>query len=120
VCGDHRVEPELVPPFTFVAVTMKLPVVSPAQRDRELVTDSSAERAVLRKAQVMGIARLTTADEAGLLGDKRGRGHERAAAQDGSGRICRPRALAPGTFGDGYAKNDALIDFRRPLLAYWA
>src|SRR5690242_9331561 len=45
-------------------------MMSPAEWDRELVADSSAERSLLRKAQMMGIARLASADQTGLLGDK--------------------------------------------------
>ena len=45
-------------------------MVSAAQRDRELVADFASEGPTLRKAQMMGIARLTPADQAGLLSDE--------------------------------------------------
>ena len=45
-------------------------MMAPAQRYREFVADFAAESLILRKAQMMGVARLTTADQAGLLGDK--------------------------------------------------
>ncbi len=45
-------------------------MMSPTQRHSEFVTDLAADGPVLRKAQVMGIARLATANQAGLLRDK--------------------------------------------------
>ena len=45
-------------------------MMSPAQRDRELVTDFAPACPVLRKPQMMGVARLTSADQPGLLRDK--------------------------------------------------
>ena len=68
--GTSRIESEFLPPSGFIAVTMNFAMISPAERDRELVADFAAERAVLRKAQVVGIARLTTADQTALLSDK--------------------------------------------------
>jgi len=41
------------PPRCFIAMTMQLAMMSPAQRDRELVTGLAAQRPVLRKAQMM-------------------------------------------------------------------
>ena len=64
------IDTSLVPPHRFVAAAMNLPMVSATERDRELVADLAAERMVLRKAQVMGVARLTSADDASLLGHK--------------------------------------------------
>ena len=68
--GAARIKPELLPPRRFIPVTMHFTMMSAAQRNRELVTDLAAERPVLGKAQVMGIAGLTSADQAGCLGDK--------------------------------------------------
>jgi hypothetical protein len=48
---------------------MKLPMMTAAQRHRELVTDLAAERAALSKAQVVWIRRTAATDEAGLLGN---------------------------------------------------
>ena len=61
-CRRGWIEAELIPPLAFVAVTMQLAMMAAAQGDRELVTDLATKRAVLRKAQVMGVARVTTAD----------------------------------------------------------
>ena len=46
---------------------MNFTMVSPAQGYGELVAGLAAERPVLRKAQVMGVAGLSSADQAGLL-----------------------------------------------------
>jgi hypothetical protein len=53
-CGAGGIKAKLTPPRRFVTVTMNFAMVSPAQRDRELVADFTAERPVLRKAQVRG------------------------------------------------------------------
>ena|ERR1700730_188755 len=68
--GTGRIEAELLPPRGFIAVTMQLAMMSTAQRDGELVTDPAAQCSVLRKTQMMGVARLTSADHASLLRDK--------------------------------------------------
>ena len=49
---------------------MQLAVMGTAEGYDELVTDLLSESARLGKAQVMRIARLPAADEAGLLGNK--------------------------------------------------
>ena len=49
---------------------MVFAVMSSAQRHRELVADLASQRPGLREFQMMGIARLTPAHEAALLGDK--------------------------------------------------
>ena len=66
-CGAGGIKAKLTPPRRFVTVTMNFAMVSPAQRDRELVADFTAERPVLGKAQVMGVAGLSSADQTGLL-----------------------------------------------------
>ena len=68
--GAGRIESELLPPCRFIPVTMHFTMMSSAQRDRELITGLAPERPVLRKAQMVGIAGLTSADQAGLLGNK--------------------------------------------------
>jgi hypothetical protein len=68
--GTGRVKPDFLPPSGFTAMTMKLPMMSPAQRHRELVADFAGERPILGKAQMMRIARLTSANQASLLGDE--------------------------------------------------
>jgi hypothetical protein len=45
---------------------VNLAVVSPAQRDREFVTDLSAQRMVLRKPEMMGVRRGAAANQAWL------------------------------------------------------
>ena len=60
--GAGGIEPKLLPPRRFIPVTVNFAMVSPAQRDREFVTDFAAERAVLRKAQMVGVTRMTSAD----------------------------------------------------------
>jgi hypothetical protein len=64
--GAGGIEPKLLPPHRFIPVTVKFAMVSPAQRNREFVTDLAAERPVLGKAQMVGVARMTSADQAGL------------------------------------------------------
>src|SRR5439155_11353739 len=66
-CGPGRIEPEFIPPRDFIAVTMQFAMVAAAQGHRELVAGSSAQRAVLRKAQMMGVARLAIANGVDLL-----------------------------------------------------
>jgi len=61
------IDSELMPPGRFVSVTMQFAMVSPAQRDRELVAGFAAERAILCKSKMMGVAGLASADQAGLL-----------------------------------------------------
>jgi hypothetical protein len=65
--GDRGVETKLLPPPRFITVTVNFTMVSPAQRDGEFVTDLATERPVLRKAQMMGVAGPSSADQAGLL-----------------------------------------------------
>ena len=43
-------------------------MVAPAQRDGKLITRLPAQRAALRKAQVMGIGGSATTNQTGLLG----------------------------------------------------
>jgi hypothetical protein len=68
--GAGGIEPKLLPPRRFIAVTVNFTMVSPAQRDREFVTDLAAERPVLRKAQMMRVTRPATANQASLPCDK--------------------------------------------------
>src|SRR5262245_45233594 len=44
-------------------------VMSPTERDRELIADLAAKRARLGKSEVVGIRGLAAAEEARLLGD---------------------------------------------------
>ena len=67
---DGRIDPRLAPPFGFIAMTMDLAVMSPAERHGELVADLAAERPALSKAQVMGVAGFAAADQTSLLRHK--------------------------------------------------
>ena len=69
-CSAGRIESELQPPCGFVAVVMQFAVMSSAQWDGELVADFAAEGSILCKAQMVGIARLPSADETRLRGDE--------------------------------------------------
>ena len=78
------------PPFHFLAGAVQLAVMGPAQRYGEFVADLLSKSARLCETQVMRIAWLAAADEAGLLGDKA----EMLAAsavspRAGPGRFCR-------------------------------
>jgi hypothetical protein len=65
-CFDW-IETEFMPPPSFIPVTMEFTMMSLAQWDGELVSDFAPERTALRKPKTMGVARLTTANQAGLL-----------------------------------------------------
>ena len=69
--GDHqRVDVDRLPPSHLIASQMKLPMMTAAERDGELVADFETQGSRLRKPQVMRIGRLPAANQAGL------RGHE--------------------------------------------
>ena len=71
VSGDlQRFDLEVVPPGHFIADLMQLPVMTAAERNRELVADFEADRSRLGEPQVKRIARLPPADEARLRGDE--------------------------------------------------
>src|SRR5579862_992310 len=73
-----------------------LAVVSAAERDGELVADLAAKRAALGEAQMVGVAGLAAADQAGLPGDEA----DVIAVADAAG------------FGEG---EGGLVDRRWPL-----
>jgi len=52
---DDWIDTGLDPPCGFIAATMNLAVVAPAQRHGELIAHFSPERAMLREPQMMGI-----------------------------------------------------------------
>jgi hypothetical protein len=60
----------MLPPSTFVAGTMNLAVVDPAQRSNEFVTHIKAERTPLHEPETVRIGRLSPTHEARLLGDE--------------------------------------------------
>ena len=55
VGGDGRVHPSIPPPCGLVAAAVNFTMVSPAQRNGELIADLASERAVLCEPQVMGV-----------------------------------------------------------------
>ena len=42
--GDGRIDTGLIPPGGFIAAAMDLAMMSPAERNRELIADLAAER----------------------------------------------------------------------------
>src|SRR6516165_12003997 len=66
--SNDRIDTNLVPPCSFITRPMDLPMMSPAQRDGELIAHLTTQRAVLHKAQVMGIRGSAGANQAGLSG----------------------------------------------------
>ena len=55
------------PPRRFITMTMKLAVMTAAERHGELVAELAAKRPALGEAQVMGVGRFAAADQTGLL-----------------------------------------------------
>ena len=60
----------LVPPRGFVAAAMHLAMMTTAERDRELVTNFSAQSRGLCKTEMMRVGGTATANQARLLGDR--------------------------------------------------
>ena len=69
-CDLQWIDIEGFPPIFLIAGLVQLSVMAPAQRHGELVTDFKTHCPRLRKAQMMRIGRLPSADETWL------RGHE--------------------------------------------
>jgi hypothetical protein len=51
--GAPRVKPEFLPTPGFIAVTMQLAMMSPAERHREFIADLAAECTRLREPQMV-------------------------------------------------------------------
>jgi hypothetical protein len=64
--SGERIDVQVFPPSHFIAGLMQLPMMTGAERYRELVADFETQRSGLRKPQVMRIGRLPAADQAGL------------------------------------------------------
>jgi hypothetical protein len=65
--GDRqRLDLEVCPPGHLVARLMQLPVMSTAERDRELIADFEPNGSRLGKAQMMRIAGLPSTDQTRL------------------------------------------------------
>ena len=68
-CGHReRVKFVLLPPQPFIAGCVVLLMVNGAERYREFVTDLEPKASRLCEADVMGVARRSPTNEAGLLG----------------------------------------------------
>jgi hypothetical protein len=65
---DGRIRSGLPPPLCFVPAAVQLAMMAPTQRDRELITNFAPEGSMLRKSQVMGIRRPSSANQAWLFG----------------------------------------------------
>ena len=68
--NGHRINVELGPPCTFVALSVKLTMMDPAQRDRELVRNPPAECPRLGIANVVSLAGLPAVNRARLNGNE--------------------------------------------------
>jgi hypothetical protein len=66
--SGHRIDRGPAPPRRFVPGAVHLSVVSATQWNGELIADLAGKGPALRKAQVVGIARLAAADQARLPG----------------------------------------------------
>jgi hypothetical protein len=65
---NGRIYPYLLPPRSFIAVPMNFAMMSAAQGHSEFIADLAPKRPALRKAQVMCIRGLATANQTRLLG----------------------------------------------------
>ena len=65
---NGRIYSYLPPPSGFIAKAMHLAMMSSTQRDSEFIADLAAESPGLRKAQMMRVTGLATANQARLLG----------------------------------------------------
>src|SRR5258705_3835596 len=70
LCLVERVNPEVGPPCSFIAMAMQRFVVLAAQPHSELVADLAPQRSRLGKLQMVGIARRALADQAALRAHK--------------------------------------------------
>ena len=68
--NDRRVDAGLFPPSRFVAATVDLAMMSPAQRHDELVAHFAPEGLKLREPKMMSVRRLAAADQTRLLGNE--------------------------------------------------
>jgi hypothetical protein len=67
--SGQRVDSGSAPPRGFIAVSVKLAMMTAAQRDGELVADLAAKCTTLREAKVVRIAGLSSADKTRLPSD---------------------------------------------------
>ncbi|MGC1668940.1 MAG: hypothetical protein WA767_11950, partial [Pseudolabrys sp.] len=69
-CDLQCIDLEGAPPIFLFAGLVQLSVMAPAKGHGELVTDFKTDRPRLRKAQMMRIGRLPSADETRLRGNE--------------------------------------------------
>jgi hypothetical protein len=60
---DDRIDPDVLPPCGFVTTTVNFAMMAAAQRDCELVTHLTSERAVLREPEMVSIRGLAATDQ---------------------------------------------------------
>src|ERR1700730_18953902 len=65
-CRFERGNPQIGPPSHFVAAAVQVMMVLAAERHGEFVADLASQGSGLREFEMMGIARRTLTDEAGL------------------------------------------------------
>ena len=70
LCHCERVDFPLLPPQPLIAGCVVLLMVDGAEGYREFIADLEPKTPRLREADVMGVARRSAANKAGLLGDK--------------------------------------------------
>jgi len=70
VRGDNRVYANRFPPLGLVTAVVDFAMVSPAQRNGELIAYFPTERAVLCEAEVVSVRRLPTADQTRMCRSK--------------------------------------------------
>ena len=68
--GGSRIDAGLLPPCRLIATAMDLAMMAAAERHCEFVAHLSAKRAVLGKAQMMGIGGRTAANQTWLFGNE--------------------------------------------------
>ena len=64
------IKSEIAPPRRFIAAAVNLAVLSPTQRDDELIADLASKGAALGKSQVVSIRRLSATDQARAFSDR--------------------------------------------------
>ena len=67
---QYRVDFDLLPPSGFVALSVKLPMVNPAQGNGKFIAHLAAKGARLGKPKMVWIARRAAAHDAGLRCDE--------------------------------------------------
>ena len=68
--ADRWIDAGLSPPRGFIAASVHLAMVSPTQRNGEFIAGLTPKRTGLCEPQMVGIRRLPTANQAGLLGNR--------------------------------------------------